>query len=133
MPMDRSRYPANWDEIARKIKDKANWQCQECGRPCRKPGQSWADFVASLDDERWYMQTFDEVYCKETGDWGSIDRPQRFTLTVAHLNHIPEDCRRKNLKALCSGCHCRYDLKAMPLKRRLKAEREGQLTLKGVV
>lgn len=30
-------------------------------------------------------------------------------LTVAHLNHTPEDCRRENLRALCARCHLRYD------------------------
>ena len=33
----------------------------------------------------------------------------RLTLTVAHLNHTPEDCRRDNLRALCAPCHLRYD------------------------
>jgi hypothetical protein len=32
-------------------------------------------------------------------------------LTVAHLNHTPEDCRDENLKAMCQRCHLRYDLK----------------------
>lgn len=30
-------------------------------------------------------------------------------LTVAHLNHTPEDCRPENLKAMCQRCHLRYD------------------------
>lgn len=30
-------------------------------------------------------------------------------LTVAHLNHNPEDCSRENLRALCARCHLRYD------------------------
>lgn len=30
-------------------------------------------------------------------------------LTVAHLNHKPEDCRDENLKALCQKCHLNYD------------------------
>jgi 5-methylcytosine-specific restriction endonuclease McrA len=33
----------------------------------------------------------------------------RIVLTVAHLNHTPEDCRDENLKALCQRCHNRYD------------------------
>jgi hypothetical protein len=57
--------------------------------------------------------------------------PRRFLLTVAHLNHIPADCGRDNLKALCSPCHCRYDLKQMGRKRWLKRERHGQLRLQG--
>ena len=26
-------YPANWTEIATRIKDLANWQCEHCGHP----------------------------------------------------------------------------------------------------
>ena len=33
------------------------------------------------------------------------------TLTVAHLNHIPEDVSEENLKAMCAPCHLRYDAK----------------------
>lgn len=31
MPMDPSRYPDNWPEIAQAVKEAANWTCQECG------------------------------------------------------------------------------------------------------
>lgn len=31
-------------------------------------------------------------------------------LTVAHLNHDPQDCRPENLKAMCQRCHLRYDV-----------------------
>lgn len=30
-------------------------------------------------------------------------------LTVAHLNHTPEDCAEDNLKAMCQRCHLNYD------------------------
>ena len=30
-------------------------------------------------------------------------------LTIAHLDHTPENCERENLKALCQKCHNRYD------------------------
>lgn len=33
----------------------------------------------------------------------------RVVLTVAHLNHRPEDCRPENLMALCQRCHNRLD------------------------
>lgn len=42
---------------------------------------------------------------------------------------MPMQRDRSNLKALCSVCHCRMDLKAMPHKKMLKREREGQLNL----
>lgn len=126
--MDRRRYPKNWDAIALQIKEQAGWICDHCGKPCRRPGQTWDEFLETLD-KHWLGQTHDEVHDEETGEWGDVPRPQRFCLTVAHLNHIPEDCRPENLRALCAPCHCRYDLKAMGTKRRLKAEYQGQLTL----
>ena len=30
-------------------------------------------------------------------------------LTVAHLDHTPENCDPANLKAMCQGCHLHYD------------------------
>lgn len=30
-------------------------------------------------------------------------------LTVAHLDHTPENCDYENLKALCQRCHLNYD------------------------
>jgi hypothetical protein len=128
--MQRDRYPPNWDVIALSVKVAAHWTCQSCGRPCRQPGVAddklieriesehpdWADDLRQWDGD-------DEVGAVEIRKLG------RFTLTTAHLNHIPEDCDAENLKALCSVCHCRMDLKAMPAKKRLKLEWLGQLRL----
>ena len=33
----------------------------------------------------------------------------RIVLTVAHLDHTPENCDYENLKALCQKCHNNYD------------------------
>lgn len=41
MPMDRSRYPQNWTEIATRVKDDAGWTCRTCGRICRRPGEKF--------------------------------------------------------------------------------------------
>lgn len=30
-------------------------------------------------------------------------------LTIAHLDHTPENCDYSNLRALCQRCHNRYD------------------------
>jgi len=135
MPMNRKLYPNNWEEIALQIKTAANWTCQECDRPCRKLGESIEDFAVRLADEYdpnesyWMPQLYEDVWDEETGGYGTVLRAQRFTLTVAHLNHCPEDCSLGNLKALCAPCHCRYDLSQMGRKKRLKAERAGQLNL----
>ena len=39
MPMDRKRYPPDWNRIARGVKDSARWICENCGKQCRKPGE----------------------------------------------------------------------------------------------
>jgi 5-methylcytosine-specific restriction endonuclease McrA len=35
----------------------------------------------------------------------------RVVLTIAHLDHTPENCAGENLKALCQKCHNKYDAK----------------------
>jgi hypothetical protein len=40
MPMDRSRYPDDWDAIAHQVKNAAGWKCAQCGKLCRKPGET---------------------------------------------------------------------------------------------
>ena len=87
MPMDlKAGYPENWKEIARSVKEAADWRCQACGKQCRRPGEA-----------------FDT---------------HRRTLTVAHLNHTPADCRHENLRALCAPCHLRYDAEHHAATRR---------------
>ena len=39
MPMDRSKYPDDWEQIALAIKEAAGWKCESCGKQCRKPGE----------------------------------------------------------------------------------------------
>lgn len=71
MPVDKAKYPKDWSAIARVVKDRAEWTCQECGKPCRKPGVSWDSFAEWLltdEKENWHEQ---------------VTKPQRFTLTVA--------------------------------------------------
>jgi 5-methylcytosine-specific restriction endonuclease McrA len=132
MPIDKSKYPSNWKQIATGIKEKAKWKCQECGRPCRKPGVTWLDFIEELAGDKWHKETFDEV-SDDSGLSTCVERPQRFTLTVAHLDHNPSNNHPDNLKALCSGCHLRYDAaqhaKNASATRYRKRERQGQLNL----
>ena len=99
MPMDRARYPDNWEKIALAVKTAAGWKCQKCGKQCRKPGEPF-------------------------------DTHKR-TLTVAHLNHTPEDVREENLMAMCAPCHVRYDAKhhAETRKRKRVNDMAEQITI----
>lgn len=125
MPMDRRLYPDNWDELALEIKTEANWCCTECGRPCRQPGESFDDFL-----KRCWNPSLEMRYpTYEMDGERRVSKAGRFVLTVAHIDHEPQNCDRTNLKALCAPCHGTYDLKQMGRKRVLKAERAGQLRI----
>ncbi len=125
MPMQRSLYPANWNSIARRVKRSANWHCDRCDRPCLLPGEDLSDFWIRLN---WPI---DQIVQEMSDDMGRVrsGKATRFILTTAHLNHNPPDCSADNLIALCAPCHCRMDLRAMPLKKQLKRERSGQLNM----
>ena len=79
-PENKDRYPKNWKEIRTQILERANNRCEFCGAE----NHTWVDRPAPKY----------KVYV---------------VLTIAHLNHQPEDCRPENLRALCQRCHNRYD------------------------
>lgn len=128
MPMDRSLYPPDWEEIALAKKNAANWTCEHCGRPCREPGVDWMDFVMDLlnggGPTGWYADTYEEA-----ADGSYIEKPQRFTLTVAHLDQNPQNNAPENLKALCAPCHLNHDRPFRLHNSYRKKERRGQLNL----
>ena len=39
MPMERERYPADWQRIALAKKEAVGWRCEQCGKQCRRPGE----------------------------------------------------------------------------------------------
>lgn len=41
MPMNRSKYPPDWDAISLRIKEQAGWTCEKCGNRCRRPGEQF--------------------------------------------------------------------------------------------
>lgn len=50
--------------------------------------------------------------CEFCGAANAMPHPitgSKVVLTVAHLDHTPENCDRANLKALCQKCHNAYD------------------------
>lgn len=92
-PENRDRYPTNWPEISRAIKeDRAQGRCEcrgECGRP--------------------YLHLDRDERCRNHHGQPAYDTGSRVVLTTAHLDHTPENCDPTNLKAMCQGCHLHYD------------------------
>lgn len=79
---ERERYPANWREIAARIRTRAGNRCE--GSPkypsCRAEHGARHPVTKSV-----------------------------VVLTVAHLDHRPENCTDANLQAMCQRCHLTYD------------------------
>ena len=118
MPIIRERYPENWGAIAAQVKHEANWCCEHCQRPCRKPLEPLADFLQRI-------QVWRESHPSPPASFA--EAPRRYLLTVAHLDQRPENRDRANLKALCTVCHLRFDARFRATQKRLKAEFYGQL------
>ncbi|HEY9881552.1 MAG TPA: hypothetical protein V6D29_24070 [Leptolyngbyaceae cyanobacterium] len=122
MPMQRELYPSNWDAIALAKKEAADWTCEDCRRPCRKPGEDWNEFLL-----RAWNPSFDHLY--PVHDEEGNEKPQRFTLTVAHLDQDPSNNDPSNHRALCAPCHLAHDRPHRLANSRRKRERAGQLNL----
>jgi len=86
-PENRARYPRDWKAISLRIRARAEGRCE--GSP------AFPDCRA--ENGKAHPVT------------GSI-----VVLTVAHLNHQPEDCDDENLRAWCQRCHNTYDA---PMRR----------------
>lgn len=86
-PENRARYPKDWKAISFRIRQRSGWQC-ECAGECG----------AGHEPRR----------CTAT-QGGLTTSGGRVVLTVAHLDHTPENCGDENLKAMCQRCHLAYD------------------------
>lgn len=100
MPMDRNRYPKNWDRIAFWVKELNNWKCEKCGLECIKPGDN-TDLLTGSERAK-------------------------YTLTVHHCDYDPSNNDISNLRALCSGCHLQAH---RGINGRIKSISPGQLKL----
>ena len=111
-PENRLRYPKNWNEIRTEIVARAEDRCEcvgECGL---------------------HSHTHGPQRCTERNGFKAKWARGIIVLTVAHLNHIPEDCRPENLKAMCQRCHLRYDVGHHAKSRRKNRDADtGQQSL----
>lgn len=125
-PEMRDKYPPKkeWREIRRKILDRAQNRCEQCGAPNHTPVlRGW--WVASFSEEDWRPVYWDgarvcmaddgELYEEHTGATAPADEYRwrlplvRIILTISHTDHDPTHNDPSNLRALCQRCHLRYD------------------------
>ncbi|HSN20087.1 MAG TPA: hypothetical protein VLS49_05385 [Usitatibacter sp.] len=126
---NKKRYPKDWPAISQRIRARAGNVCERCKAP--------NDTVIFRGDGLYILpngETRDDV----TGEYLTMTRGSelpsgrfvRVVLTVAHLDHTPENCADENLRALCQACHNRYDapMRAAGRKeRREAASPQGKL------
>lgn len=92
-PSEKARYPKNWKDISLRIRARSGGRCEcegECGLHRTTPGPR---------------------RCTERNGEKAKWAKGNVILTVAHLDHTPENCDDDNLKAMCQRCHLRYDSK----------------------
>lgn len=47
-------YPDDWSKIAYAVKEACGWQCQVCGRQCRRPGEFNLGWEYTLTVAHWH-------------------------------------------------------------------------------
>ena len=111
-PENKSRYPENWKEISARIRfGRAKNRCEVCGLKNysiikRLPNGSFS-FPCQTD--------WDMIHSRIRNCQSNMSESLKYhgftkvILTVAHLDHQPENCEDENLKAMCQKCHNNYD------------------------
>lgn len=114
-PENKARYPKNWPEISLRIRARADNKCEECGVANYALGGRTSDGVflqaiplgESLRGLKWPLPG-EYAWCSNGGK-SELLRIIKIVLTVAHLDHMPENCADDNLRAWCQRCHNLYD------------------------
>lgn len=103
-PENKARYPDNWkSEIRPSILERAGHKCE--GSP---------DFPD----------------CRAVNYEPHPETGSKVVLTIAHLDHTPENNEPENLKAWCQRCHLNYDkLHHMESSAKTRRSKSPQLQL----
>lgn len=127
MPVPTSKrhlYGPEWEKVARELKTEADWRCETCG-------VKHGDWRERKDQQLPpYMRGQHHSLINDVWHYTVV-------ITVAHLDHDPENMERDNLKALCQRCHLAHDqpehLRRAAATRAAKSaaahERAGQQSL----
>lgn len=100
----RARYPSDWADVSLRIREREGGRCRFCGVQ-NNSLYTRDQFYGSPDSRgRVILEGLEAEAVSLDGA-----KISRIVLTVAHLNHIPEDCRDENLAALCQSCHLEHD------------------------
>lgn len=122
-PENRSRYPSDWPQIRARILARARNRCETPGCNAQQYDAGYWGHWGGDSRPTWFRLSAHETHAaaKQAAAEHSFDRfgdgpvPKGdapiivIVLTVAHLDHMPENCADANLQALCQRCHLRLD------------------------
>jgi len=125
-PENKGLYPSNWDEIRKRILTRDKNCCYTCGLHDHSVGyrnQKGAFIPCSgnlvMEDygHGWNPSTGYPLSFKEAKEMAAFQTMTDefgyqyivIVLTIAHLDHNPENCIDTNLASLCQRCHNIYD------------------------
>ena len=94
-PENRNRYPANWPMVRASILSRAGNCCEGSAA---------------------YPE------CRAANGQPHPATGSRVVLTIAHLDHQPENCEPHNLRAWCQLCHNTYDAPHRAANRKARRE-----------
>jgi 5-methylcytosine-specific restriction endonuclease McrA len=133
MPIDYSKYPANWlTEIRPRILERDGHKCKYCGV---RNYSIIKRYKTSIPYKNWrYISTveYDMIKSKVRNcghSWTSAIKALGFTkivLTIAHYDQNIDNNEDENLGSLCQRCHLIKDKKYRVFN---KDKKIGQLTL----
>lgn len=100
-PENLSRYPKDWKAIRAEVLERAGNKCEQCAAPNYWIRNNRTDEVT------------DDGFVSEAWELADGDSITKIVLTIAHLDHTPENNgepgNRPNLRAWCQRCHLAYD------------------------
>lgn len=117
-PENRARYPKDWREISLQAKVRADWRCQhegctalqyDYGYWLTSPLQRWVRIGGPCESYGEAKQRAAEEHAARFGEEAGYYKIIVIVLTVAHLDHQPENCAPENLAAMCQRHHLAYD------------------------
>lgn len=115
-PENKSRYPSNWKEIRESILKRADNKCEKCNllnhSYVLRDNNSNRSCPEDSERTEWFKEGFPD------------HRRVKVVLTIAHLDHTPENCEPENLRAWCQKCHNTYDAPYRAKNRKLNKEKK---------
>lgn len=118
-PENRKRYPAHWPDIRERILKIAGQRCEHPGCSARNYSVGfwelengiyrWVAHWGQNDNPRTYAEALSVAAELHWNRSEEGPKPTVIVLTIAHLDHQPENCADDNLAAMCQRHHLAHD------------------------